>query len=120
MLNYNAVPFDPRPPLDPSGVRLGTPAITTRGLRPEHIRAARADEPQSFPVDGVVQLVEPLGSDTLALIRLGANAESGEMTGRFAPDAGLRVGQSLPVGLALDHFHLFDPASGVAIRGADW
>ncbi len=35
--NYNAVPFDPRPPLDPSGLRLGTPAITTRGLQPEHM-----------------------------------------------------------------------------------
>ena len=35
--NYNAVPFDPRPPLDPSGLRLGTPAITTRGLCPEHM-----------------------------------------------------------------------------------
>ena len=36
--NANAVPFDPRPPLDPSGIRLGTPALTTRGLRPEHMR----------------------------------------------------------------------------------
>ena len=35
--NYNAVPFDPRPPMDPSGIRLGTPAITTRGLRAEHM-----------------------------------------------------------------------------------
>ncbi len=31
-LNYNTVPFDPRKPFDPSGVRLGTAAITTRGL----------------------------------------------------------------------------------------
>ncbi|GAB3498687.1 serine hydroxymethyltransferase [Amycolatopsis cihanbeyliensis] len=35
-LNYNTVPFDPRKPFDPSGIRLGTSSITTRGLRPEH------------------------------------------------------------------------------------
>lgn len=33
-LNYNAVPFDPRKPFDPSGIRLGTAGITTRGLKP--------------------------------------------------------------------------------------
>jgi glycine hydroxymethyltransferase len=33
-LNYNAVPYDPRKPFDPSGIRLGTAGITTRGLKP--------------------------------------------------------------------------------------
>ncbi|SMD08106.1 serine hydroxymethyltransferase [Lentzea albidocapillata] len=36
-LNYNAVPFDTRKPFDPSGIRLGTPGVTTRGLRPEQM-----------------------------------------------------------------------------------
>jgi glycine hydroxymethyltransferase len=36
-LNYNTVPFDKRKPFDPSGIRLGTPAITTRGLDEAHM-----------------------------------------------------------------------------------
>jgi glycine hydroxymethyltransferase len=41
-LNYNAVPFDQRKPFDPSGIRLGTPAATTRGMtEPEMFEIAR-------------------------------------------------------------------------------
>ena len=36
-LNANAVPDDPLPPFKPSGIRLGTPALTTRGLKQEHM-----------------------------------------------------------------------------------
>jgi len=36
-LNKNAVPDDTLPPFRPSGIRLGTPAITTRGLKEEHM-----------------------------------------------------------------------------------
>jgi glycine hydroxymethyltransferase len=36
-LNANSTPDDPLPRFTPSGIRLGTPAITTRGLREEHM-----------------------------------------------------------------------------------
>jgi glycine hydroxymethyltransferase len=36
-VNANVIPDDPLPPFRPSGIRLGTPAITTRGLKVEHM-----------------------------------------------------------------------------------
>jgi len=36
-LNKNSVPDDPNPPFKPSGIRLGTPALTTRGLTEKHM-----------------------------------------------------------------------------------
>jgi len=42
LVNRNAIPFDPKPPQTASGIRLGTPALTTRGFGKEEIRQVAA------------------------------------------------------------------------------
>ncbi len=57
VLNYNSVPFDPRKPFDPSGVRLGTPSVTSRGMEePEMAQiAAWMDQVVSAPGDAALK-----------------------------------------------------------------
>ncbi|MEJ1159989.1 ABC transporter ATP-binding protein [Prosthecomicrobium sp. N25] len=80
------------------------------GLRPEHI-GTQAKGPGSLTVEADVILAEPLGSETLGRLRIG----EAEITGRFPPEVRLVAGSRMPVVLALESMHLFDPDSGAAI-----
>lgn len=62
--NYNTVPFDPAPPMDPSGLRLGTPAVTTRGMGPDEMRLIAGW------MDQVVDAVQ--AEDEAAIEKIGA------------------------------------------------
>ncbi|HEX7843946.1 MAG TPA: serine hydroxymethyltransferase [Kofleriaceae bacterium] len=55
-LNYNTVPFDPRKPFDPSGIRLGTSSVTSRGMAEPEMRqiAAWMDAVVTAPGDAAL------------------------------------------------------------------
>ena len=58
-LNYNAVPYDTRKPFDPSGIRLGSPSVASRGMGEAEMRpiALWIDRVVSDPTDATAAKV---------------------------------------------------------------
>jgi len=69
-LNFNAVPYDTRKPFDPSGIRLGTPALTTRGLTEEQMPqvAAWMDEAISSGAAGDESALDKIAGEVRDLL----------------------------------------------------
>ena len=79
------------------------------GIRPEDLRwAADAPASHNVPLTALVDVIEPLGSETFVVCRVGDQT----MTARFPPRSG--IGRGAEVGLVLHpaHLHLFDARTG--------
>jgi glycine hydroxymethyltransferase len=84
-VNKNSIPYDTNPPLKPSGIRIGTPALTTRGMK----------EPEMRLVGAWITKALELRNDDAALERI--RLEVAELANQFPLYAWLRVPQ--PVGV---------------------
>jgi glycine hydroxymethyltransferase len=79
VLNYNSVPFDKRKPFDPSGLRIGTPAVTSRGMGTDVMEKVAA----------WTDLVVAAPSDEARLAKIAG--EVAELCAKY-PAPGIRVG----------------------------
>jgi glycine hydroxymethyltransferase len=68
-VNKNAVPNDPRPPTIASGLRIGTPAVTTRGFREPEVQQVADWIVEVIEAEGAAAVVERVRGDVLALCR---------------------------------------------------
>ncbi len=67
--NKNKIPFDPRPPAEASGLRFGTPAVTTRGLKQPQLRQVGGWIDQVLSSSGSAEVIARVRQQVLELCR---------------------------------------------------
>ncbi|MCS6927718.1 MAG: serine hydroxymethyltransferase, partial [Candidatus Binatia bacterium] len=68
-VNKNAIPFDPRPPFVTSGIRLGTPAVTTRGMKEREMDLIADFIARALQKVGDGRALEQIGEEVRELCR---------------------------------------------------
>jgi glycine hydroxymethyltransferase len=68
-VNKNTVPFDPRPPFSPSGIRMGTPALTTRGMKESEMEQVADWIDQAISAHGNTSKLEKIHKDIKAFVK---------------------------------------------------
>jgi glycine hydroxymethyltransferase len=68
-INKNVIPDDPRGPLDPSGVRIGVPAITTRGLKEKEVKIIAGWIDETFRSGGNAKILASIRKEVKSLCR---------------------------------------------------
>jgi multiple sugar transport system ATP-binding protein len=90
----------------------GERADVVVGLRPEDLRWAQASHSAADTrLSGDVEIVEPLGSETLVTVA----ANGATVVARFPPRSGVRPGDTVELAFDPTHLHLFDPESGLSL-----
>ncbi len=68
-LNKNVIPDDVRSPMDPSGIRIGVPALTTRGMKEKEVKKIAGWMDEALRSKGDTKILKPLRKEVAALCK---------------------------------------------------